>query len=76
MSGELVAPCSSSPRLFDSIDLLDHYEARELCVHCSRSTSCPLIALGDRDASGTYGGVLIRNGRVAVRIRAGKAAAS
>lgn len=73
---ELTAPCTSDPRLFDSIELYDHYEARELCARCSRRTSCALIGLGDRDADGTYGGLLIRHGRVAVRIRAGKAAAS
>lgn len=70
----LTAPCTRDPKLFDSIELYDHYEARELCALCSRRTSCALIALGDRDADGTYGGLLIRQGRVAVRIRGGKAA--
>lgn len=70
----LTTPCASDPKLFDSIDLLDHYEARELCLSCSTRTSCALIAHGDREADGTYGGLLFRHGKVAVRIRAGKAA--
>lgn len=70
-----VAPCTSDPRLFDSTELYDHYEARELCANCPRRTSCASIGIGDRDACGTYGGVLIVHGKLAVRIRGGRGAA-
>lgn len=72
---QLTTPCTADPKLFDSIELYDHYEARELCSRCTTRTSCALIGLGDRDASGTYGGVLLVQGKVAVRIRAGRGAA-
>lgn len=70
----LQSPCTSDPRLFDSTELYDHYEARELCAQCTTRSGCALIGLGDPDASGTYGGVLVVQGKAAVKIRAGRGA--
>jgi hypothetical protein len=72
----LQSPCTSDPRLFDSIELYDHYEARELCANCTTRRGCALIGLGDKEASGTYGGVLIVKGKAAVKIRAGRGSAA
>jgi hypothetical protein len=64
-----VALCSSNPALFDSLDYGDHMSAREWCEVCFSRSSCRLYALGNPDATGTYGGDLFRAGVTVMAVR-------
>lgn len=61
-----VAPCSSDPVLFDSIDYRDHLEAREACLTCTLRAQCR--ALAGPTSSGTVGGELFRDGALVMAI--------
>lgn len=67
--GGSVALCSPNPPLFDSTDYADHMQARETCAVCFSRTSCQLYALGNVEATGTFGGDLFRRGKVLMAVR-------
>ena len=54
-------PCAGQPRLFDSLRLCNHHEAARLCATCPGRASCQAAAR-DEKGTGTYGGVLYRDG--------------
>lgn len=64
-----VAACSSDPELFDQVDYRSHLDAREVCFGCASRGACLEIAQADREADGTYGGVLFMNGQRILEIR-------
>ncbi len=67
--GGSTALCSPSPALFDSTDYEDHMRARETCARCFSRTSCRLYALGNVEATGTFGGDLFRKGLTIMAVR-------
>lgn len=68
--GTPTVPCAGSDlfitrhrQQLDSI-LMDHEEARTLCGDCYFRQECAQLAVGDDEATGTYGGLLIIRGKV------------
>lgn len=55
--------CTADPVTFASTDYQEHLSARELCLGCEHGPACLQLGLGERFAQGTYGGVLLRDGR-------------
>ncbi|MFE6645702.1 hypothetical protein ACFVJS_04005 [Nocardioides sp. NPDC057772] len=69
-AGTPTVPCSGSSlfttkhnQQLDSI-LMDHEEAAPLCGDCYFRTECASLAQGDKNATGTYGGMLFIEGRI------------
>jgi hypothetical protein len=72
--GEVGACVGRDPRLFDSLGLLDHLEARKVCATCPMVTACieRAIAISNKHSycrsrrapDGTWGGLLWHDGKV------------
>lgn len=74
-------PCYGQAELFDSVEVADHEEARDICAGCPVKAACADALqdakrqYGNGAPDGTWAGVLYKNGRqVAVKVKSTRSA--